>query len=152
MGLSVPQYFNEYTSVAGYGPVHTGARWVCKTSYIVISRLILTLFYCSITSKLIAYLFGSSSTISSMSYSHRNLLSRVLSLSSWTTPFIGMTMQRGKIEVIIGGTDSGISRMTPGAKNSTPCPSISTSSSHQCECADSAILTACAPSDFTSAV
>ncbi|RWW09057.1 hypothetical protein GW17_00027466 [Ensete ventricosum] len=28
MGLSVPQYFNEYTSVAGYGPVHTKARWV----------------------------------------------------------------------------------------------------------------------------
>uniref|UniRef100_A0A0E0D8X8 Nucleobase-ascorbate transporter 6 n=1 Tax=Oryza meridionalis TaxID=40149 RepID=A0A0E0D8X8_9ORYZ len=27
MGLSVPQYFNEYTSVAGYGPVHTHARW-----------------------------------------------------------------------------------------------------------------------------
>ncbi|XP_031492119.1 nucleobase-ascorbate transporter 6-like [Nymphaea colorata] len=27
MGLSVPQYFNEYTSVAGYGPVHTNARW-----------------------------------------------------------------------------------------------------------------------------
>ncbi|KAG6506591.1 nucleobase-ascorbate transporter 6-like [Zingiber officinale] len=27
MGLSVPQYFNEYTSVAGHGPVHTGARW-----------------------------------------------------------------------------------------------------------------------------
>ncbi|URE35467.1 Permease family [Musa troglodytarum] len=27
MGLSVPQYFNEYTSVAGYGPVHTKARW-----------------------------------------------------------------------------------------------------------------------------
>ncbi|CAL9203523.1 nucleobase-ascorbate transporter 6-like [Musa acuminata AAA Group] len=27
MGLSVPQYFNEYTSVAGYGPAHTGARW-----------------------------------------------------------------------------------------------------------------------------
>lgn len=28
MGLSVPQYFNEYTLVKGYGPVHTGARWV----------------------------------------------------------------------------------------------------------------------------
>lgn len=28
MGLSVPQYFNEYTSVAGYGPVHTHSRWV----------------------------------------------------------------------------------------------------------------------------
>lgn len=28
MGLSVPQYFNEYTVVNGYGPVHTGARWV----------------------------------------------------------------------------------------------------------------------------
>ncbi|ONM10977.1 Permease I [Zea mays] len=27
MGLSVPQYFNEYTSVAGFGPVHTRARW-----------------------------------------------------------------------------------------------------------------------------
>ncbi|MQL78208.1 hypothetical protein Taro_010632 [Colocasia esculenta] len=27
MGLSVPQYFNEYTTVAGYGPVHTRARW-----------------------------------------------------------------------------------------------------------------------------
>ncbi|KAF3326012.1 nucleobase-ascorbate transporter 6-like protein [Carex littledalei] len=27
MGFSVPQYFNEYTSVAGYGPVHTGGRW-----------------------------------------------------------------------------------------------------------------------------
>uniref|UniRef100_A0A1D1XZB3 Nucleobase-ascorbate transporter 6 n=1 Tax=Anthurium amnicola TaxID=1678845 RepID=A0A1D1XZB3_9ARAE len=27
MGLSVPQYFKEYTSVAGYGPVHTNARW-----------------------------------------------------------------------------------------------------------------------------
>lgn len=27
MGLSVPQYFNEYTAVAGYGPVHTRARW-----------------------------------------------------------------------------------------------------------------------------
>jgi hypothetical protein len=28
MGLSVPQYFNEYTAVPIYGPVHTGARWV----------------------------------------------------------------------------------------------------------------------------
>ncbi|KAK6924884.1 Nucleobase cation symporter 2 family [Dillenia turbinata] len=27
MGLSVPQYFNEYTVVNGYGPVHSGARW-----------------------------------------------------------------------------------------------------------------------------
>lgn len=28
MGLSVPQYFNEYIAINGYGPVHTGARWV----------------------------------------------------------------------------------------------------------------------------
>jgi len=28
MGLSIPQYFNEYTAIHGYGPVHTGARWV----------------------------------------------------------------------------------------------------------------------------
>ncbi|XP_021842842.2 nucleobase-ascorbate transporter 7 isoform X1 [Spinacia oleracea] len=27
MGLSIPQYFNEYTVVKGYGPVHTNARW-----------------------------------------------------------------------------------------------------------------------------
>lgn len=27
MGLSIPQYFNEYRVVNGYGPVHTGARW-----------------------------------------------------------------------------------------------------------------------------
>jgi len=37
MGLSVPQYFNEYTAVASYGPVHTGARWVWsrKPSYTI---------------------------------------------------------------------------------------------------------------------
>lgn len=33
MGLSIPQYFNEYTVINGYGPVHTGGRWVC-TEYI----------------------------------------------------------------------------------------------------------------------
>ncbi|GJY43670.1 nucleobase-ascorbate transporter 6-like protein, partial [Tanacetum coccineum] len=27
LGLSVPQYFNEYEAVNGYGPVHTSARW-----------------------------------------------------------------------------------------------------------------------------
>lgn len=27
MGLSIPQYFNEYTAVNGIGPVHTTARW-----------------------------------------------------------------------------------------------------------------------------
>ncbi|KAI6685856.1 hypothetical protein NL676_031769 [Syzygium grande] len=27
MGLSIPQYFNEYTAANGYSPVHTGARW-----------------------------------------------------------------------------------------------------------------------------
>lgn len=31
MGLSVPQYFNEYTAINGYGPVHTSGRWVCMT-------------------------------------------------------------------------------------------------------------------------
>jgi len=28
MGLSIPQYFNQYTAVNKYGPVHTHARWV----------------------------------------------------------------------------------------------------------------------------
>ncbi|GMP33673.1 hypothetical protein CsSME_00006888 [Camellia sinensis var. sinensis] len=27
LGLSIPQYFNEYTAINGYGPVHTTARW-----------------------------------------------------------------------------------------------------------------------------
>ncbi|KEH31856.1 nucleobase-ascorbate transporter-like protein [Medicago truncatula] len=27
LGLSIPQYFNEYTAINGFGPVHTGARW-----------------------------------------------------------------------------------------------------------------------------
>ncbi|CAA2956600.1 nucleobase-ascorbate transporter 6 [Olea europaea subsp. europaea] len=27
MGLSVPQYFNEYTVINGYGPVHSSGRW-----------------------------------------------------------------------------------------------------------------------------
>ncbi|KAH0922891.1 hypothetical protein HID58_022909 [Brassica napus] len=27
LGLSIPQYFNEYTAIKGYGPVHTGGRW-----------------------------------------------------------------------------------------------------------------------------
>lgn len=27
MGLSIPQYFNEYTAMNGFGPVHTKARW-----------------------------------------------------------------------------------------------------------------------------
>lgn len=28
MGLSVPQYFNEYLATSGHGPVHTGSTWV----------------------------------------------------------------------------------------------------------------------------
>ncbi|XP_073039842.1 nucleobase-ascorbate transporter 6-like isoform X1 [Primulina eburnea] len=27
LGLSIPQYFNEYTAINGYGPVHTSGRW-----------------------------------------------------------------------------------------------------------------------------
>ncbi|GJT94253.1 polypyrimidine tract-binding protein homolog 3 [Tanacetum coccineum] len=30
VGLFVPQYFNEYEAVNGYGPVHTSARWLCS--------------------------------------------------------------------------------------------------------------------------
>ncbi|KAM7483226.1 hypothetical protein LguiB_007809 [Lonicera macranthoides] len=33
MGFSVAQYFNEYTAINGYGPVHTGGRWVCKKTH-----------------------------------------------------------------------------------------------------------------------
>lgn len=40
MGLSIPQYFNEYTAVNGYGPVHTRARWVWfnPTTFISLSK------------------------------------------------------------------------------------------------------------------
>ncbi|XP_027125120.2 nucleobase-ascorbate transporter 6 [Coffea eugenioides] len=27
LGLSIPQYFNEYTAIQGYGPVHVKGRW-----------------------------------------------------------------------------------------------------------------------------
>ncbi|KAG6426121.1 hypothetical protein SASPL_110337 [Salvia splendens] len=27
LGFSIPQYFNEYTAIQGFGPVHTGERW-----------------------------------------------------------------------------------------------------------------------------
>ncbi|KAK9747947.1 hypothetical protein RND81_02G025600 [Saponaria officinalis] len=27
LGLSIPQYFNEFEAINGYGPVHTSARW-----------------------------------------------------------------------------------------------------------------------------
>lgn len=33
MGLSVPQYFNEYEAINGYGPVHTSARWVWRNKH-----------------------------------------------------------------------------------------------------------------------
>lgn len=32
MGLSVPQYFNEFATRAGHGPVNTDARWVRNIS------------------------------------------------------------------------------------------------------------------------
>lgn len=37
MGLSIPQYFNEYTTINGYGPVHTGARWVSNYSLLLLT-------------------------------------------------------------------------------------------------------------------
>ncbi|KAG0466734.1 hypothetical protein HPP92_018314 [Vanilla planifolia] len=37
MGLSIPQYFNEYTSVAHYGPAHTSARWFNDIIYVLFS-------------------------------------------------------------------------------------------------------------------
>ncbi|GMH21471.1 hypothetical protein Nepgr_023313 [Nepenthes gracilis] len=34
LGLSVPHYFNEHTAIHGFGPVHTGARWVMHFIFI----------------------------------------------------------------------------------------------------------------------
>lgn len=47
MGLSVPQYFNEYTSVAGFGPVHTRSRWVCRTVQLSGQCLIYLMWSCT---------------------------------------------------------------------------------------------------------
>ncbi|CAL5377502.1 unnamed protein product [Camellia sinensis] len=35
MGLSVPQYFNEYVVTSGRGPVHSGSAWLNKTMQVV---------------------------------------------------------------------------------------------------------------------
>ncbi|KAL6012963.1 Nucleobase-ascorbate transporter 6 [Asimina triloba] len=37
LGLSIPQYFKEYTAVSGYSPVHTGARWFNDMMTVVFS-------------------------------------------------------------------------------------------------------------------
>jgi len=42
LGLSIPQYFNEYTAINGFGPVHTGARWVWLYGYLFIFLLLFT--------------------------------------------------------------------------------------------------------------
>lgn len=38
MGFSVPQYFNEFTAIRGYGPVHTSGRWVCSLDGLIFSQ------------------------------------------------------------------------------------------------------------------
>ncbi len=35
MGLSVPQYFSEFTVRADHGPIHTQQRWVIYSLYIL---------------------------------------------------------------------------------------------------------------------
>jgi len=42
LGLSIPQYFNEYTAINGFGPVHTGARWVWLYGYLFTFLLLFT--------------------------------------------------------------------------------------------------------------
>ncbi|KAG5604397.1 hypothetical protein H5410_025889 [Solanum commersonii] len=52
MGLSIPQYFNEYTAINGYGPVHTRARWEEK------AKVIQTLLFVAGLNTLTQTLFG----------------------------------------------------------------------------------------------
>lgn len=127
MGISVPQYFNEYTSVAGYGPVHTGARWVCITISI---SLYLTISFLDRNLKQNFTIFSSSMT-SSMWYSLQNRSWPAWSPSSWTTLYIDTTW--GRTGGIIGGTSSDHSVETPEAKNSTHCRLISTNTSRRFE-------------------
>lgn len=37
LGLSVPQYFNEYLFISGHGPVHTKARWFNNIVQVIFS-------------------------------------------------------------------------------------------------------------------
>ncbi|BBH09705.1 Xanthine/uracil permease family protein [Prunus dulcis] len=37
MGLSVPQYFNEYLATSGHGPVHTGSTWFNNIVQVIFS-------------------------------------------------------------------------------------------------------------------
>lgn len=39
MGLSVPQYFNEYLLISSRGPVHTRAMWVSMFTFVIGSSL-----------------------------------------------------------------------------------------------------------------
>jgi hypothetical protein len=56
LGLSIPQYFNEYTAINGFGPVHTGARWVWlyNVSYSPASNFLSCAFY--VPTNLLMYL------------------------------------------------------------------------------------------------
>lgn len=128
MGLSIPQYFNEYTAVNGYGPVHTGARWV--TNYV--PWTLLFIFCMSICSSSDLCSFGSSMTWS-MYLSHLNHSLLVCWRMSWTSHCTRKTTPPERIGACIGGIGSDHSRPIQEVRNSILCLSISTSSSHQYE-------------------
>lgn len=136
MGLSIPQYFNEYTAVNGYGPVHTGARWVTNYVFFFFNPFLGTFFFfffsihLSICSSSYFCSLGSSMTWS-MYLSHLNhslLVCWRLSLMSHCTK---KTTPPERIAACIGGIGSDHSRPTQEVRNSILCLSISTNSSHQ---------------------
>lgn len=138
MGLSIPQYFNEYTVVKGYGPVHTEARWVHNFSVLYLawynfyrlSRPIKRIFFLGCVGiNQCLYCFRSS-TIWSTCPSHQKHLLLACWPFSLTSHCTGKTIKPGKIEACIGGRGSGHSKQTQEARNSIRCPSIWTSFSH----------------------
>lgn len=63
LGFSIPQYFNEYTAIKGYGPVHTSGRWVGTIIYLPLkfSKFVSQIF--EILKYLTLFWFGSSTTL-----------------------------------------------------------------------------------------
>ena len=139
MGLSIPQYFNEYTVVKGYGPVHTEARWVHNFSVLSLAWYIASIVFQDQSkefSSLVVWVIIKclycfcSSTIWSTCPSHRKHLLLACWPFSLTSHCTGKTIKPGKIEACIGGIGSGHSKQTQEARNSIRCPSIWTSFSH----------------------
>lgn len=122
LGLSIPEYFREYTTAALHGPSHTKAGWVSPASVHTIAS-----WFCLLIIWIHAACICCSSTIFwTQSSCHRQRW-RWLWRCSWTTRLSTKTVQgTGECH---GGQSSERSREIAGMKSFTPSLSTSTASS-----------------------